>query len=79
MMVLGGLACGRARSNYSAEQFEILAACLHPVTERWEYSFCLTKKLAPHQRCAGKLAVRVPVSEPPWTIDLPTLLGTVAS
>lgn len=48
---------------YAADDFDVLAACLHAVTERWEFSFARTSWLAPHLKCAGKLASNVRVDE----------------
>lgn len=59
---------------YSAEQFEVLAACIFPVTGNWDFKFCLTTTLAPHKKCPGKLGDRVLVDG--WAPDLPTLLST---
>jgi hypothetical protein len=41
---------------YGASDFEVLAACLHPVTERWEFQFVPTAVLDGHRRCKGKLS-----------------------
>lgn len=59
---------------YSAAQFEVLAACLHPVTEKWEFSFCPTRELAPHPKCHGRLSDRVLVAGRSWRRTLPTVL-----
>ena len=45
--------------NYSASQFEILATCLHPITQRWDFQYCLTRSLPLHRRCSEKLSDRV--------------------
>jgi hypothetical protein len=47
---------------YKPSQFQVLAACLHPLTVKWEYRFCATRDLAPHPRCAGRLSDRVVVT-----------------
>ncbi len=60
---------------YAPSQFEILAACLHPVSDRWEFRFTLTATMAQHRKCPGKLSDRVLVA-PSWPPDLPTLPGT---
>ena len=52
---------------YSPSDFQILAACLHAVTERWEFRFALTSELEPHKSCAGKIASAIGVSEPNFT------------
>jgi hypothetical protein len=41
---------------YSAGDFDVVAGCLHAVTERWEFRFALPSGLDAHQRCPGKLA-----------------------
>jgi hypothetical protein len=66
-----GDACSR---YYDPLQFEVLAACLHPVRERWEFAFCATRQMAPHPKCPGKLSDRVLVAGPSWYESLPTLL-----
>jgi hypothetical protein len=33
---------------YGADQFEVLAACVHPITQKWDYRFALTRTLPPH-------------------------------
>lgn len=48
---------------YSAEDFDVVAACLHAVTEKWEYRFALPANLDPHTKCRGKLASNVKVDE----------------
>lgn len=63
---------------YSPDQFEILAACLHPVTERWDFRFCLTAALAPHPTCKGRLSSRVEVAGDIWTPSVVELLEAVA-
>ncbi|WP_164963513.1 hypothetical protein [Rubrivivax sp. JA1026] len=40
---------------YQPEDFQVLAACLHAVTERWEYRFIPTKALPPHAKCSGRI------------------------
>jgi hypothetical protein len=64
---------------YDARQFELLAACLHPVNERWEYRFCPTRVLPPHKACVGKLSNNVPVTGSDWVDDVVKALDRVAS
>jgi hypothetical protein len=63
---------------YRPEQFEILAACLHPVTDKWEFRFCSTRNLPPHPRCPGHLSPHVLVSSDSWTSSVSELLSTMA-
>ncbi|MBK7578933.1 MAG: hypothetical protein IPI67_01895 [Myxococcales bacterium] len=62
---------------YRAAQFEVLAACLHPVTEQWEFNFCPTRVLAPHPNCRGHLSEKVLVSGRGWREQLPAVLETI--
>jgi hypothetical protein len=41
---------------YRPEEFDVVAACLHPSTEQWEFAFALTRELAPHPKCEGRLS-----------------------
>lgn len=53
---------------YSPRDFDVVAACLHAVTEAWQYQFCPTATLAPHNKCEGKLSSNVRVDQQ-WTAD----------
>jgi len=55
---------------YKPDHFEVLAACLHPVTEKWEYLFCPTRALATHPKCEGRLATNVTVAGDDWVGEL---------
>lgn len=46
---------------YATADFEMLAACLHPVTKSWDFAFRLTDGMAAHRSCPGKLDNRVVV------------------
>lgn len=59
---------------YMPTQFEVLAACLHPITEDWEFQFCLTTMLPPHKVCPGRLAQNVFVDGPSWERPLEEVL-----
>ena len=61
---------------YRSEQFEVLAACLHPITERWDFKFCPTAALAPHPRCAGHLSQHVLVNSG-WSESVVDVLDIV--
>jgi hypothetical protein len=58
---------------YKPTQFDVLAACLHPVTQNWEFRFTLTSGLTPHSICPGRLSPNVLVTDT-WPADLPVLL-----
>jgi hypothetical protein len=40
---------------YRPGDFQVLAACLHPVTEQWEFRFALTRELPAHTACDGRI------------------------
>ncbi len=61
---------------YAATQFEVLAACLHPITKSWEFRFVLTEKLAPHSKCSGKLATKVVVGDD-WLKNVSELIMNI--
>jgi len=58
---------------YKSSQFDVLAACLHPVTKNWEFRFTATKDLSPHSACAGRLSTKV-IVQPSWAEDLTAVL-----
>ena len=59
---------------YEQEAFDVLAACLHAVTEKWEFQFCCTSRLEPHPKCEGRLSQKVVVAGDIWTPDVGGLL-----
>lgn len=63
---------------YAPSQFEVLAACLHPVTEAWEYTFCSTATLPPHKKCPGKISTNVIVAGENWSRQLEKVLQAVS-
>lgn len=62
---------------YRPEQFDVLAACLHPITARWEYRFRWTREMNPHPRCVGHLHHRVVVENAGWHRALAQLLERI--
>lgn len=59
---------------YRGSDFEILAACLHPATEMWEFRYLPTSKIAPHRKCPAHLDNRVSVGRG-WSENLSQLFG----
>jgi hypothetical protein len=53
---------------YAPEDFDIVAGCLHAVTERWEFRYAVPSDLDRHQKCVGRLASNVLVDER-WFLD----------
>jgi hypothetical protein len=53
---------------YRPSDFELLAACLHPCTEQWDFRFIPTLDLDAHAKCSGRLSNRVVIDER-WIAD----------
>ena len=71
-----------AKSNpcsryYAPGDFDVVAACLHAVSEKWTFSFALPGTLDPHPRCTGKIASSVRIDDR-WSDDAPRILRSVA-
>jgi hypothetical protein len=63
---------------YSPTEFDVLAACLHASTERWDFAARRTVELAPHRRCTGRLDNRLVIDEG-WERDLSDVLVRAAN
>jgi hypothetical protein len=61
---------------YSSRDFDVVAACVHAVKERWEFEYVPASDLDPHKSCAGKLASNVKIDDR-WTSDPAVVLGIV--
>jgi hypothetical protein len=59
---------------YKAEEFHVVAACLHPLTRDWEFRFKATSEIQAHPRCEGRLHDRLLVDES-WSTDLVAALA----
>lgn len=53
---------------YAPDDFNVVAGCLHAVTERWEFRYAIPGSLDAHLKCPGKLASNVVVDDR-WTDD----------
>lgn len=53
---------------YKPSEFDLVAACIHAVTGRWEFRFASTRDLDPHKTCAGRLSNNVKLDQR-WTGD----------
>jgi hypothetical protein len=53
---------------YAASDFPILAACLHAVTERWDFQYALTADLPEHRTCKGKITNTIAVAPDHFTL-----------
>jgi len=64
---------------YQASEFQLLAACLHAVTEQWEFKFALTSDLPAHNKCHGRLSNNLRVSDEWFTADVSAALDRYVS
>jgi hypothetical protein len=53
---------------YASTDFDVVAGCLHAVTEAWEFRYVVPWRLAPRAGCPGKLDNKVTIDER-WTND----------
>lgn len=53
---------------YEATEFSLLAACLHAVTEKWEFRFVETTRLPEHAKCPGRIQSNLRVGKD-WLND----------
>lgn len=54
--------------NYAAGDFDVVAGCLHAVTEKWEFRYIVPTALETHNKYSGKLASNV-VVDARWSVD----------
>ncbi|MEX0784315.1 MAG: hypothetical protein WD557_16865 [Dehalococcoidia bacterium] len=62
---------------YRPADFDLVAACLHPVTEAWEFRFRPPRALVPHTTCHGRIASGQLIDDF-WEDAEPALLGVVS-
>jgi hypothetical protein len=53
---------------YAPGDFDIVAGCLHAVTEKWEFRYALTTELPSHAKCIGKIANNIRI-DGSWLAD----------
>jgi hypothetical protein len=63
---------------YSADDFAVIAACLHARTEKWDFASRLTRTMTPHAKCLHKLAARITVDDT-WSRDLGAVLRAASA
>jgi len=52
---------------YQPSEFNILAASLHAVRDKWEFSFARTCDLPAHSKCEGRISNNIVVSTPTFS------------
>lgn len=63
---------------YKPSEFDLVAACIHAVTEKWEFKYASTRDLDGHPTCAGRLSNNVKLDQR-WTRDAAAALLKVVS
>jgi restriction-modification system family protein len=53
---------------YKPSEFDLVAACIHAVTEKWEFKYAPSGDLDPHRTCVGRLSNNVKLDQR-WTGD----------
>lgn len=62
---------------YMPSDFAVVAACLHPILERWDFKFALTSELPAHGHCENRIDSNIRVSEPHFSPTIQQLLDKV--
>jgi hypothetical protein len=62
---------------YRVDDFDVVAACLHAVTEHWEFRYIVPWRLDRHKWCSGRLSNNVRVDER-WGSDPHQILEEAA-
>lgn len=58
---------------YKPTEFDLVAACIHAVTEKWQFKYAPTRDLDAHKTCKGRLSNNVKLDDR-WTPDAATAL-----
>ncbi len=59
-------ACSRF---YKYTDFDVVAACMQPTTQKWDFRFARTPSLDPHKECSGRLSNRVKLDDKRWRAE----------
>lgn len=63
---------------YLPDEFQVVAACLHPVTEMWTFKFALTTDLPPHTSCSGRIDNNIRVGDQHFSTHIEEVLDRLA-
>lgn len=58
---------------YKATEFDVVAACIHAVTEKWDFKYASTGDLDPHRGCPGRMSNNVKLDQR-WTANVSDVL-----
>lgn len=64
---------------YRPSDFDVVAACLHAVSTRWEFRYALPGKLDAHPQCAGRLSSNVRLDAVRWSNNPEEVLALAAA
>lgn len=59
---------------YKPTDFDVVAACIHAVTGKWEFKYALTRDLESHPSCKGRLSNNVKLDDR-WSPNAGTVLA----
>lgn len=59
---------------YRRDEYDLIAACLHAVTEHWEYRYATPAGLAPHKKCPARLGNNIRI-DARWSADARAVLA----
>jgi hypothetical protein len=59
---------------YKPSEFDLVAACIHAVTEKWEFKYAPSAALDVHGTCPGRLSNNVKLDQR-WTRDAAAALS----
>jgi hypothetical protein len=62
---------------YSPADFDLVAACVHACTERWDFLYARTSSLEPRDDCPGKLDNNVKLDPGRWTDQAEAALNSL--
>lgn len=62
---------------YGRTEFDVVAACMHPVTQLWDFQYVIPSSLDPHETCNGKLSNNVRIDER-WSGSIADVLAEAA-
>jgi hypothetical protein len=63
---------------YKPSDFELVAACIHAVTGKWEFKYGRTAELDSHATCVGRLSNNVKLDRR-WTDDAALALSRIVA
>lgn len=63
---------------YKPSEFELVAACIHAVTGKWEFKYAPTAQLDPHSICVGRLSNNVKL-DGRWTDNAGQALSRIVA